>query len=176
MIYEKAIVVWLPHNQRVGEAATIPQENYGIADFDKDRIMGKIPVDLRTNVATNIRNCRNRKYPQWGGSKKCAADFGVSPQQWSQWERGAHMPDEFRMMEIARFFGVSIEYLRRDNSRAVPVSFNGPLRAQRMDGLSIVDEEEPPLRVEVERMPAHCSGYPPGMMWREVTITLERKY
>ncbi len=107
--------------------------------------MGKVPVDLRKNVAANIRNCRSRRYPKWGGAKLCALDFGVSPQQWSQWERGAHMPDEFRMQAIADFFGVSAEYLRRDN-RDTDVGPPQHFSAVRIDG-----GVEIPLRIEVER-------------------------
>ncbi len=108
--------------------------------------MGKVPVDLRKNIAANIRNCRRARYPKWGGSRRCAVEFGVSPQQWSQWERGAHMPDEFRMKEIADFFGVSSEYLRRDNRErkiAPPQHFS----AVRIDG-----GIEIPLRIEAERV------------------------
>lgn len=133
--------------------------------------MGKVPVDLRRNVATNIRNCRHRKYPQWGGSKQCAEDFGVSPQQWSQWERGAHMPDEFRMIEIASFFDVTIEFLRRDNSMMAPTLSDGAVRMSSREHL-VADDE--PLRVEVERIP-HPS-FLMGQTWRGVTITIERKY
>ncbi len=114
--------------------------------------MGKVPVDLRKNIATNIRTCRSGRYPKWGGSKKCAEDFGVSPQQWSQWESGKHMPDEYRMMQIADFFGVSTEFLRRDNSvpgkeTVEPRKPHGGFRVVRID-----DGVEVPLRVEVERV------------------------
>jgi transcriptional regulator with XRE-family HTH domain len=126
--------------------------------------MGKVPVDLRKHIAANIRGCRSERYPRWGGSKRCALDFGVSPQQWSQWERGTHMPDEFRMMEIARFFGVSTEYLRRNNAgvrpaACQPVENRPPLppanifRAVRLEG-----GIEIPLRVEVERV-VYLSNY-----------------
>ena len=113
--------------------------------------MGKVPVNLRKNIATNIRNCRKSNYPLWGGSKKCAEDFGVSPQQWSQWERGTHMPDEYRMMEIADFFGVSTAYLRRDNSKGV----RNTTRVRSLGAVRIVDGVEVPLRVEMERMVYH---------------------
>ncbi len=116
--------------------------------------MGKIPVDLRKNIATNIRGCRDKRYPMWGGAKLCAMDFGVTPQQWSRWERGAHMPDEFRMQELASFFGVSTEYLRRDNARDAGAERSpggqpppGQFGAVRIDG-----GVEIPLRVEVERV------------------------
>lgn len=114
--------------------------------------MGKVPVDLRNNIAKNIRNCRNRKYPKWGGSKRCAEDFGVSPQQWSQWERGIHMPDEFRMMEIADFFGVSTAFLRRDNANGHQPSVWEKPREYGLAAVRIVDGVEVPLRIEVERM------------------------
>ncbi len=50
-----------------------------------------------------------------GGGKKCAEAFGVSPQQWSPWERGKRTPDEVRLGEIAGFFGVSVEWMRCDH-------------------------------------------------------------
>lgn len=78
--------------------------------------MGKIPKELRDTIARNIRNCRMNKFPGRGGGKKCAEAFGVSPQQWSPWERGMRTPDEYRLSQIAKFFDVSVEFLRRDNS------------------------------------------------------------
>lgn len=80
--------------------------------------MGKIPHHLRETIARNIRNCRLRKFPGRGGAKKCAEEFGVSPQQWSPWERGGRTPDEDRLEAIAMFFGVTVEFLRRDRSIA----------------------------------------------------------
>jgi transcriptional regulator with XRE-family HTH domain len=111
--------------------------------------MGKVPGDLRKNIAANIRDCRSKQYPRWGGSKLCAQDFGVSPQQWSQWERGTHMPDEFRMIEIARFFDVSTEYLRRDNTCIPPVERSPALQ---FGAVRIDNGVEVPLRVEIERV------------------------
>ncbi len=84
--------------------------------------MGKIPTELRNIIARNIRECRKKKFPGRGGSKKCAEKFGVSPQQWSPWERGKRTPDEDRLAKIAKFFGVDVEFLRRDNSRPQPES------------------------------------------------------
>lgn len=82
--------------------------------------MGKIPVELRNTIARNIRACRMGKFPGRGGAKKCAEAFGVSPQQWSPWERAMRTPDELRLQQIAEFFGVTVEYLRRDNSQPKP--------------------------------------------------------
>ncbi len=78
--------------------------------------MGRIPDELRHIIAANIREERMKKFPGRGGGKKCAAAFGVSPQQWSPWERGMRTPDELRLRQIAEFFGVTVEDLRRDNS------------------------------------------------------------
>ncbi len=50
------------------------------------------------------------------GGKKCAEAFGVSPQQWSPWERGMKTPDELRLVQIADFFGVTVEHMSRDHS------------------------------------------------------------
>ncbi len=75
--------------------------------------MGRIPAELRASIAANIRSERLKKYPGRGGGKQCAKDFGVSPQQWSPWERGKRTPDELRLEAIAEFFGVTVAYLRR---------------------------------------------------------------
>lgn len=119
--------------------------------------MGKVPVDLRRNIAANIKNCRVAKYPMWGGAKLCAQAFGVTQQQWSQWERGAHMPDEYHMMQLASFFGVSTEWLRRDNSGS-GASASSASEAKDEKSSSDIDfgavridnGVEVPLKVEVE--------------------------
>lgn len=82
--------------------------------------MGKIPVELRNTIAENIRTCRRAFFPGRGGGKKCAEAFGVSPQQWSLWERAMRTPDELRLRQIADFFGVQQEWLRRNNSGKYP--------------------------------------------------------
>ncbi len=81
--------------------------------------MGRIPDELRKTIAANIRAERVKNFPGRGGGKKCAEAFShyigrnVSPQQWSPWERGMRTPDEARLEQIAQFFEVSVEYLRR---------------------------------------------------------------
>ena len=82
--------------------------------------MSTIPDDLRRIIAANIRAERMKKYPGRGGCKQCAADFGVSPQQWSPWERGKRTPHETHLQSLADFFGVSVEDLRRDHSPPPP--------------------------------------------------------
>lgn len=69
---------------------------------------------MRKIVAANIRACRKKRFPGHGGAKKCADAFGVSPQQWSPWERGVRNPDAMRLRQIAEFFGVTEEFLRTD--------------------------------------------------------------
>lgn len=78
--------------------------------------MSKIPQELRQNIARNIRACRIRKFPGRGGARLCAEAFGVLPQQWSPWETGKRVPDESRLVRLAEFFEVTVEYLRRDNT------------------------------------------------------------
>ncbi len=42
--------------------------------------------------------------------------FGVSQQQWSPWETGSRTPDEFRLAQLADFFGVTVEYLCQEHA------------------------------------------------------------
>ncbi|MCC8108170.1 MAG: helix-turn-helix domain-containing protein, partial [Planctomycetes bacterium] len=84
--------------------------------------MGKIPKELRETIARNIRDCRLKKFPGRGGGKKCAEEFGFSPQQWSPWERAMRTPDEMRLTKIAEFFDVTVEWLRRDHRKPPPVT------------------------------------------------------
>ncbi len=113
--------------------------------------MGKIPNELREIIAHNIRDCRLKKFPGRGGGKKCAETFGVSPQQWSPWERGMRTPDELRLSQIAEFFDVSVEFLRRDNSAKktemlpeMPVSYSSYFPETPYQGVPALREPEAP--------------------------------
>lgn len=115
--------------------------------------MGKIPNELRETIARNIRECRMKKFPGRGGGKKCAESFGVSPQQWSPWERGMRTPDELRLSQIAEFFDVTVEYLRRDNSARFAEPKNEP------SPYYYKDYTQPPTPALREREPPY--GLPP---------------
>ncbi len=113
--------------------------------------MGKIPNELRKIIARNIRDCRVKKFPGRGGGKKCAETFGVSPQQWSPWERGMRTPDELRLSQIAEFFGVTVEFLRRDNSTKkpefavdMPLSYSSIFTDAPYQGIPALREPEAP--------------------------------
>lgn len=80
--------------------------------------MAKVPDDLRKIIGDNIRACRQKAFPGRGGGKSCAEALGVSPQQWSPWEKGTRTPDETSLRSIAKLFGVDVEYMRRDNTAA----------------------------------------------------------
>ncbi len=95
--------------------------------------MGKIPDELRETIARNIRECRIAKFPGRGGGKACAEAFHVSPQQWSPWERGMRTPDELRLQQIAEFFGVTVEYLRKDHRSPSPAAPEMPSGAKMAD-------------------------------------------
>ena len=96
--------------------------------------MGKIPTELRDAIAGNIKEERLKKFPERGGGKKCAEAIGVSPQQWSPWERGMRVPDEERLKAIAKFFDVTVEYLRRPREQK-----NVPFE-QWQDGIRLTTE------------------------------------
>lgn len=123
--------------------------------------MGRIPVELRATVAHNIRACRTDAYPGRGGSKKCAEAFGVSQQQWSQWEKGKRIPDELRMKQIAAFFGKTVEFLRRDN-QPTRSTVKAPEPAER----SALPPSPPPT-LELGPRPGIAGlDYPPPASWQ----------
>lgn len=113
--------------------------------------MGKIPNELRETIARNIRDCRMKKFPGRGGGKKCAESFGVSPQQWSPWERGMRTPDELRLSQIAEFFGVTVEFLRRDNTVRKPEQV--PVDGQFTSLYNDFAQQHPPALREPEAPP-----------------------
>lgn len=109
--------------------------------------MGRIPIELRAAIARNIRDCRMKKFPGRGGGKKCAEAFGVSPQQWSPWERASRTPDEERLKQIADFFEVTVEWLRRDHTQPSPQKSNpmpSPSAPGAPPGLAVLDFPPPP--------------------------------
>ena len=95
--------------------------------------MGKIPSELREIIAWNIRACRMQKFPGRGGGEKCAEAFGVSPQQWSPWERGGRTPDEMRLAQIADFFGVTVAWMRCDHRPKLAEPASQLLESQESD-------------------------------------------
>lgn len=78
--------------------------------------MGRIPNNLKTTIASNIKAARIAKYPGRGGAKKVALELGVSQQQYSPWETGNRTPDELRLKSIAAYFGKSVEWFRTDHT------------------------------------------------------------
>lgn len=106
--------------------------------------MGRIPNELRHTIAANIRAARKKRFPGRGGSMKCAEAFSqfigkrISPQQWSPWERGSRTPDEYRLQQMAEFFGITVEDLRRDTEPAIPDNCGHPEARS--------DDQPPPIR------------------------------
>lgn len=113
--------------------------------------MGQIPDALRHTIAANIRACREQKFPGRGGAKQCAEAFGVSPQQWSPWERGVRTPDECRLEAIATFFDKSVDELRRPQDP--PPSVQPAKTSLPLSGLSI---PKMLLSLYSERLTAVC--------------------
>ncbi|MCC8189918.1 MAG: helix-turn-helix domain-containing protein [Planctomycetes bacterium] len=63
-------------------------------------------------IGCNLKRLRQKKFPGHGGAKKCAEQFGVAAQAWSQWERGVKMPNDINQRKLALFFGVSVVAIR----------------------------------------------------------------
>ena len=76
--------------------------------------MGRLTREEKEIIAYNISEQRKLRYPGHGGGKKCAAAFGIPPQQWSPWESGSRTPDDNRLNQIAAFFEVTVADLRRE--------------------------------------------------------------
>jgi transcriptional regulator with XRE-family HTH domain len=76
--------------------------------------MGRLTRVEKEIIAYNISEQRKLRYPGHGGGKKCAAAFGIPPQQWSPWESGGRTPDDNRLKQIATFFEVTVADLRRE--------------------------------------------------------------
>ena len=76
--------------------------------------MGRISQAQREIIAYNITQLRKEKYPGKGGSYKCADDFKVPQSQWSPWETGRRTPDDSRLEQIAKFFGVTVDDIRQE--------------------------------------------------------------
>ncbi len=76
--------------------------------------MGRLTREEKEIIAYNICEQRKLRYPGHGGGKKCAAAFGIPPQQWSPWESGSRTPDDNRLNQIAKFFEVTVADLRRE--------------------------------------------------------------
>ncbi|MCD8139822.1 MAG: helix-turn-helix domain-containing protein [Planctomycetaceae bacterium] len=89
--------------------------------------MSQMPQVVRTAIAQNIRRHRLEKFPGRGGAKSCAKAFGVSPQQWSPWERGYRTPSEAHLQRLAEFFDTTVEELTRPSltEEAVTLPFPG---------------------------------------------------
>lgn len=91
-------------------------------------------------IAANIRELRMKKFPGRGGAKKCALAYGVSPQQWSPWERGTRTPGEMHLNQLAAFFEVDVAAFlepRDDVSTEEVVPLFTPIDAE--------PEQRPPL-------------------------------
>lgn len=60
-------------------------------------------------IAYNIVALRKKKFPGWGGGKKCAKEFGVHVAHWSPWEVGTRTPDENSLQRLAEFFDTTVD-------------------------------------------------------------------
>lgn len=49
---------------------------------------------------------RQMRFPDHGGKLKFSKTYGITLQQWSQWERGRRMPNKKTREKLAAFFGI----------------------------------------------------------------------
>lgn len=68
----------------------------------KNKRSNSYDPELRGIIAWRITEGRNRVFPGRGGQGRCAREFGVSPQQWSQYESGHRTPEDQNLAEIAK--------------------------------------------------------------------------
>ncbi|MDR1612899.1 MAG: helix-turn-helix domain-containing protein [Planctomycetota bacterium] len=118
--------------------------------------MGRLTREEKEIIAYNISEQRKMRYPGHGGGKKCAAAFGIPPQQWSPWESGGRTPDDNRLNQIAAFFGVTVADLRREpeNWEKVYPGWMATKRKPRKRGM----EAEPPAQPSPIASPAVPGG------------------
>lgn len=56
-----------------------------------------------------LKKLREKKHPGRGGASICAEEFGVSRQQWYDWESGKRKPGARNLLKLAAYFNVPIE-------------------------------------------------------------------
>lgn len=91
---------------------------------------------IATLIGCNLEKLRKQKFPGHGGAKKCAETFGVAPQAWNGWEKGAKTPGDANQRKLAEFFGITVGELRGDEKapsakapRAEPVTYDAVVNA-----------------------------------------------
>ncbi len=77
----------------------------------KNKRLNSFDPDLRQVIAWRIHEGRQNAYPQWGGLTQCAVDFGIAPQQWSQYEKGHRSPEDSNLEKIAAHLKTTVQHL-----------------------------------------------------------------
>lgn len=70
---------------------------------------------MKYNIADNLKRLRQAKnYTQ----EQAASLLNISPKSLSRWECGSSMPDVMMLPELARLYGVTVDDLYRESSKA----------------------------------------------------------
>lgn len=70
---------------------------------------------MKYNIADNLKRLRLEKnYTQ----EQAASLLNISPKSLSRWECGSSMPDVMMLPELARLYGVTVDDLYRESSKA----------------------------------------------------------
>ena len=65
-------------------------------------------LEMRTGFALRLYNLRMDRD---AGHKQIAAKVGVNRRTYTSWESGVCLPKAYRLWQLAKLFGVTMEYL-----------------------------------------------------------------
>jgi len=102
-------------------------------------------IELRKIIAWRIGDERRKKFPHFGGAKKCAEALEVSQSQLSHWEHGTRTPDDECLKKIAGAFGVTAKHLKTppENWEGIFVESSRTRRTEQGDSAPSGDEDKP---------------------------------
>jgi len=105
-------------------------------------------LELRKIIAWRIGDERRKKFPNFGGAKRCAETLGVSQSQLSHWEHGTRTPDDECLKKIAGIFGVTAGHLKTPPENWERLSGESPRTNQRdaATGNNDGNPKNPPAR------------------------------
>jgi len=72
----------------------------------------KQDTELAKAIGRVLTSLRKRRFPDHGGKKKCADEFGVHQQVWGNWEKALRVPTDQNQQKLAEFFTITLAQLR----------------------------------------------------------------
>lgn len=96
----------------------------------------KRDATLASAIRSAIKKNRQKKFPGYGGQKKCAENFGADRAKWSKWENGLSVPSDTEQRRLAAFFGISMAELRGESPALVGA---GAVKASEESRLLVIE-------------------------------------